>query len=139
MVVGVVRLVVAVFLGAGGVGTRLGLERRSLCPHRQAQAVDHVVQHMIVLIAQPAVPDLEQYVPITEVVSGPGQQPGVVGPHRRYRLRRGDHLDHAAIVSQEAIAAAQDLAALEYQPDLLTIGKMSAESAARSKVEGQLQ
>ena len=55
------------------VGAALGLEGRLDGVHRQPQRPDHVVQHVIVLVAQAPAVDLHRDVAVAQVVGGPGQ------------------------------------------------------------------
>ena len=54
----VIMVVMVAGTGLGLVGPRLRLERRQLCGHRQAQPHDHLVQHVILLVAGKAGLDL---------------------------------------------------------------------------------
>jgi hypothetical protein len=66
VVVVMVRVMIVIVAMAVAVGVRaaFGLKRRLFGVHRQAQGADHVVQDVVVLVAQLAGVDLDRHVPV---------------------------------------------------------------------------
>ena len=72
-----------------GIGTGLGLEGGLFDAHQETERGDHVVQHVIVRVAQPAVAYLQRHVPVAQVIGRARQQTRIVGRHRGDRLVGG--------------------------------------------------
>src|SRR5450631_3563238 len=51
------------------ISTRLRFERRLLYSHLQTQTSRQVVEHVVMRVAQPAVPHLQRDVPIAQMIS----------------------------------------------------------------------
>src|SRR5688572_14690130 len=68
---------IAVRVPMAPVRSGLRLERRLLHLHAEPQAAHHVVQHVVMTVAQPAGMDLQGHVPVAQVVARAGEQPRV--------------------------------------------------------------
>ena len=109
-------------LVSAAIGARFRLERGLFGLDRQAQATQHVVQHMVVLKAQQAGFDLQRHMTVTQVVGGAGQQVRVGAAHRGHCLGRRQHADQVgAIGIGQQFTAAQQVAAFEHQAGLAAI------------------
>ena len=72
-----VTVAVATFgigVGVGVVGAGFGLERRLFDRDLKTESLQHLVEHVIVAVAQPARTDLQCDVPIAQMIGGAGQQ-----------------------------------------------------------------
>jgi hypothetical protein len=81
-----VTVVVRMGVRAAAVGAGLGFERRRQADWLQTQTTQHLVEHVIVPVPQPARFDLQRDVPVAEVVTGTRQQQRGIAAHLRYRL-----------------------------------------------------
>ncbi len=90
------------------IGAGLRLERRLFHGDGKAEAADHLVEHVIVLITHPAIADLQRHVPIAQVIARAAQRHGLRGAHGRDGLGLSDDLHDAAIVGEQQISAAED-------------------------------
>ena len=134
-VVVAVTAVVAVAVAMARIRAALRLERRLLHHHREAQSLHHVVEHMVVAVAQPQRPDLHRHMPVTEVISAAGEHIGVARMGRGHGLRRGGDLDDASIAGAQPVAAPQDAAARQYHADFHAVLEPCTESASAAHVE----
>ncbi len=124
-----------------GVSSRFRFERRRELGHDESEAAHHLAQHVIGGEAHPACAglridaDLHRRVAVAQVIRGTRQRT-CVGAHRLHErlVGRGDAND-APVVAAQAIAAAQDRAALEEQPDLLAIDQPRAQPAFLALLE----
>src|SRR5688572_31057919 len=66
-------------VGVRDIGTSLRFEWRELDPHLESESAQHVVEHMIVLVAQPARTDLQRHVAVSQVIAGARQLQRVAG------------------------------------------------------------
>jgi|ERR1019366_6405958 hypothetical protein len=107
--------------------------------HPQAQAANHVVKDVIVVIAQPSTADLQCNVAITQVIGGAEQLRGFAPMHSRYELRRGAHFDDAAIIGKQEISAAQYLSASDDNGSSLAGGERRPQATATARFIGQFQ
>lgn len=78
VIVMVVMMVVAVTVPTG-IGAALRFECGLLETHGQTEGRDHLVENMIVLVAQPPLADLQRHVAIAQVVGRPREQHRVLG------------------------------------------------------------
>ncbi len=117
----------------------LRLEGRFDVLNRQAEAAHHFGQHVIAGEAQPAGTDLDGDVAVAEVVGGAQEQQRIAADRLAQGLGSGDHLDDAAVVRGEPVAAAQHRAAREEQAALLAAGELRAQPALAARLEGQQQ
>ena len=95
-------------VGIAGVSARFRFKRQAGEGHLQPELTQHVVEDVVVVIAQFAGHDLQRHVTGTQVLTGAGEQERVGAAHHGNRLRGGDHFDHlAAIVGSQQVAPAQ--------------------------------
>ncbi len=94
---------------ATGVGTVFRLERRLFHRHRQAQATHHGIQHMIMLVTQPAITDLQRNMAITQMIGGAHHQMHVVTAHGTDGFLRGPDFNQAPLLIQQAGTIPQDV------------------------------
>jgi hypothetical protein len=66
------------FLRTAAVGAGFGFEGRLDKADRQAETTQHIVQHMVVQIANPARFDLDRNMAVAQMVTGPGKQVRIV-------------------------------------------------------------
>src|SRR5262245_50432408 len=79
-------LIAMVLLGSmvmagAGVCTGFGFKGGLLDLHAESQPAHHVIQHMIVLVAQPGGRNLQRYMAVTQVITDAGQRVGVRTAH----------------------------------------------------------
>ena len=110
----VVMMSMMMTVALAGVSAGFRLERQLAKGHRQAELAQHIVQHVIVMVAQLARHNLQRYVTVAEVIAGLRQHKRVVAAHHRHPFISGNHLHKlGAFFVAEHIAAAQQQAALE--------------------------
>jgi hypothetical protein len=115
----------------------LRFERRHSRFGIHAEPVQHVLQHVVLLDADPASADLQRHVPIGEVVYGAHQLLRIGRGDMQHRFVGGDHLDDATIAAAQPIAAAQDAAARQHERSLQPGLQPHAQPALLPQVEGQ--
>jgi hypothetical protein len=125
--------------GAACVSAALGLEGGFFDAHRQAQTAHHLVEHVVVQIAQPAVPNLQRHMAVAEMIGGAREGARVGASDRRDGFRCRSDFDHAPIGGAQQIAAAQDLSTRKHYTDLLAARETSAKAAATAQLEWQQQ
>jgi hypothetical protein len=98
------------------VGAGLRFERRLFGLHCQAQATQHVIEHMVMLKAQQARLDLQGYVSIPQVIGGACKQVRVRTAHGRDCFGRGLYSDQLATggICQQ-FSAAQQVTPFQHQ------------------------
>jgi hypothetical protein len=121
------------------ISTRLGFERCLLNGHLQTQTPRHVVEHVIMTVAQPAIPHLQRDVPIAQMIRSARETARIDGFEGRDRLVRRADLHDPTVVGEKKIAAAQHLTPLQHDADLLAAGQASPKTAATAQVKGQHQ
>jgi hypothetical protein len=89
------------------VRSGLRLERRRERAHIEPKARQHLLEHVVRGEAEPALADLDRRMPIAEVVRCARECACVVTDDFHQLFWRRDYTHDAAIVSNEAIAAAQ--------------------------------
>ena len=89
----------AVTLGTATVGTRLRFKRRLHQGGLQAKTTQHVIQYVIVLIAQQTVCDLQGHMPVTQVVGRSRQLGGVAAMDCSHRFSCINNLDDFTVVA----------------------------------------
>ena len=110
MVVVVMRVIMAVARRAAlglGIGAAFGIERRLKRDHAGAQTLDHCLDHRIAADAQRLWHYLGRQMAVAEVPGDAGQGQRVGGSDFRQRFGLGDHLNHAAVLEPQPVAAAQ--------------------------------
>ena len=65
---------VRVAVGIAGVSARFRFKRQAGVGHFQPELAQHVVENVVVVIAQLAGHDLQRHVAVAEVVAGAGEQ-----------------------------------------------------------------
>src|SRR3569623_1167076 len=89
------------------ISAALRLEGRGLDDHVQPELPQHVVQHVIAEITQPARADLYRHMADAEMVSGAQQQSRVGAEGGRHSFRRGHHTYQYALARAQMNAMAQ--------------------------------
>src|SRR6478736_7958969 len=130
-----VRLTVRMFVAR--IGAAFGLEGQGLDAHLQAQAAQHVIEHMVVQETQHAGPHLQRNVAVAQMVGRACQQLRVGAGHHRQQFRRCRHGNDASIIGQQPVAAAQHCAALENEASFLAAVQHAAQPALLPQLEGQ--
>ena len=119
------------------IGARLGFESRLFDQHLEAQTSHHLIEHMIVLIANPARADLQCDMSIAQVITDTRELPGICGANRRYSFRRGQHFDDASILTEQSIAATKHASSLEENRNFFACLENSTQSTLRSQLKGK--
>jgi hypothetical protein len=99
------------------IGPRLRFERSLFDQHLEPKTSHHVIEHMIMLIPNPAHADLQWDMSIAEVIADTRKLPGICGTNRRYSFRRGQHFDDASILTKQSITATKHASSLEKNRD----------------------
>ena len=108
IVMGVVVMpMIVMTIPAAGIGAAFRIERRVDGDDARAEALHHLLDHMIAPDAQALADDLCRQVPIAEMPGDPHQMIRIAAANLDKRLRRGDHFDEAAVFQHQRIAAAQ--------------------------------
>ena len=106
----VVRVIVAVAVLLGGgadIGAAFRVERRLDRHDAGAEPARHLLDHRVATDAQAPAGQLGRQVTIAQMPGDAGQRRRVGGANLGQRLRRGDHLDDAAVFQFQPIAGAQ--------------------------------
>lgn len=91
----------------GGIGAAFGIERRLDGDDARAEAAQHLGDDVVAADAQRPGRDLHRQMAVAEMPGQPHQMHGIGAADFDQRLRRGDHLDQAAVFQHQRIAAAQ--------------------------------
>ena len=103
----IVTMTVAVAVAFAGVGAGFRFKRQMRESDLQAELAQHIVQHMIVVIAQLSGHDLQRNVAVAEVIAGFRQGERIVAMHHGHAFICGDNLHKlAAVFIAEHIPAA---------------------------------
>ena len=137
-----VTLIIAVIVVLSGVEVRVigapfGFERRIRHLDVKAHAACHVIEHVIVKVSKPAVPDLQGHMAIAKMKGRPGQQVRASRIQRCNEFQSCDHLDNPAVAGQQQIAPAQNLSARKNHPHFHAAREPRTEAAAAPEAEGQ--
>ncbi|KAI3491523.1 hypothetical protein L1887_44144 [Cichorium endivia] len=128
----------AVAVGIAGIRARFRFKRQAGVGHLQTELAQHVVENVVVVIAQLAGRDLQRHVAVAQVVAGAGEQERIGAAHHGNRLRGGDHFDDlAAVVGRQQVAPAQQQAARQHQPCFATVVQRYAGAAFHPHVNRQ--
>lgn len=119
------------------VGSSFGLERRLFNSDGKAEAANHLIEHVIVLVANPADADLQCDVSVSQVIARATQRERLRGSHCRDRFGLGDDLHDTTIVREQQISAPQDLSSLEDQSHFFTGVQRGAQAALAPQLERQ--
>jgi len=79
-------------------------ERRRFANDVEPETANHVVEHVIGLVAQPSMPDLERDVPVAQVVARACMEQSVFGPCDAQRLDGSPHRHRLAAGRTDDIA-----------------------------------
>ena len=115
---------------APSVGAGLGIERHLLGSNLEAESAQHLVEHVIVCVADPAVPDLKRRVAVPEGVAGAREREGIPASYGLYGFVWGSHLYYAAVVRAQEITVPERDAALEPQRGLAPVVEPHPQAAA---------
>ncbi len=128
-------------MAAGAVGTAFRFKRFIHLMHDQMHGPQHVGQNMVGLYLQVIGLELDGHMAIAQVVGGAGQVKGgaMVAAMRdaQDRLRRGQHLDHGAVFSNQHITTAHQCAARQKYAKLAVkrVGRVETALLAHVPVE----
>jgi hypothetical protein len=139
MVVPVLIATVGVARIAGVVSTGFRLKRRLLHHDSESQAAHHVIEHVIVTVAQPAIADLQGHVSIAEVICRARKPLRILAMHVRDSFRGRADFDDPSIVGEQQISPAQDLSAFQNNSDLFAVGQAGAKTASAANIKWQHQ
>ena len=92
---------------AAGIGAAFRIERRLDLDHAGAEPLHHRFDHMIAADTQAFCHELRRQMAVAEMPCNTNQMLRIGAADLDQRLRRRDHLDHAAILQHQRIAAAQ--------------------------------
>jgi hypothetical protein len=137
MVVRVLIVTVGVARTAGVVSTGFRLKRRLLHHDGESQAAHHVIEHVIVTIAQPAIADLQDHVSIAQVICRARNPLRILVMRFRDSFRRRSDFYDASIIGEQQISPAQDLSAFQNDSDLFAIGQTGTKTASAAKIKWQ--
>jgi len=137
LIVAMVMMAMTVAVGTAAVGTRLRLEGCLFNAYHQPQAAQHVVQHMVVTVAQFARHDLYGHVAIAQVVTGAGKQLRVVAAHDGKRLGGGTYLNLDTVVARQQIAILQCAATFQQQAGVAAVVQGDAQPTLAALVQRQ--
>lgn len=119
------------------VGAGLGLERLLFDNDSKTQATHHFVEHVIVLIANPAVAELQRDVSISQVIARATQSQRYRRTHCRDGFGLGDDLHDPTIVREQMIAATQNRSSLEDQSNFFASVQRCTQAALVPQLERQ--
>ncbi len=97
---------------SGSKGSSTGVDAR-------AQALEHLLEHVVGREPQPPIAYLHRHVAVAEMVGGAGERLGRIARDVQERLGRRHDLDHAAVGGDDEVPAAKHRAARERHGDLL--------------------
>jgi len=139
MVVGGATVIVRAPSAVGCVCSDFRFERRLLDVDAKTQTANHVIENVVMVVAQPAAADLQRDMTITQVIRRSNQLFGLRAPNRRHELGGGANLDDAAVIGEQQIAAAQHLSARHDNCRYLAVGQRRTQPTAAARLKGQLQ
>src|SRR5262245_40239275 len=117
------------------VGAALGIEGCPDLAHLGAQAFQHVDDDMVVADQDAALVDLRRQVAVAEMPGETRDGGGVAAAHLDQVLLGGAHLDEAALLQPEAIAAVQHDGLDEIEQEVEAAVAQHAQAAAVAIVE----
>src|SRR5215831_8148763 len=117
------------------VGAAFGIERRADLAHLRAQAFQHVDDDMIVADQDAALVDLRRQVAVAEMPGETREGGGAAAAHFDQVLLGGAHLDEAALLQPEAVAAVQHDGLDEIEQEVEAAIAQHAQAAAVAVVE----
>jgi len=90
-----------------GIGAAFGIERRLDLDDARAKPLHHRLDDVVAADAQTFWHDLRRQMPVAEMPGDPNQMQGISAADLEQRFGGGDHLDQAAVLQHQRIAAAQ--------------------------------
>ncbi|KWV44773.1 hypothetical protein AS156_01985 [Bradyrhizobium macuxiense] len=99
------------------IGAAFGIERRFDFDDAGAEPLHHRLDHMIPADAQALRHDLRRQMTVAEMPGDPDQMMRIAAADLDERLRSGDHLDQAAVLQHQRIAATQRCGVLEIEQE----------------------
>src|SRR5688572_6884629 len=122
-------LVVMVMTVTATVGACFGLERSPLEAHLGAQTAHHVVEHVVVLVAEKLALDLQRHMTVAQVVGHPSQEVCIGGVHRGHVLGGGADENDPALRRAQQRAVPQHGSARQEQADRFAALQLCTEPA----------
>jgi hypothetical protein len=95
------------------IGTRFRLERSVFDTHVEAETSHHVIEHVVVLIANESWTDLQCDMSIAEVIADSRELPGICGADGGYTFGRSHHFDDASVFAEQSFPATQYASSLQ--------------------------
>ena len=117
MIVPGVSMRVLVGMRMLGIGAALGIERRFDLDDTGPQPLHHRLDHVIPANAQAFRHDLRRQMAIAEMPGDPDQMMRIAAADFRERLWSSDHLDEAAVLQHQRVAAAQGCGVFEIKQE----------------------
>lgn len=118
-----------------GIGAAFGIERRLDLDHLGAEALHHLLDHMVAADAQTFGHDLRRQMAVAEMPGQPHQMAGIGTADLDQRLRRRDHLNEAAVFQHQGIAAAQGDGVFQIEQEFQSARPRHRHAAAMPVVE----
>ena len=118
----IVPAVRRMWLGRMGIGAAFGIERRLDLDHAGAKALHHRLDDVIAPDAQAFPGDLGRQMAVAEMPGDPDQMLRIGAANFDQRLGRGHHLNHAAIVEHQRVAAAQGDGVFQIEQEFKSAG-----------------
>jgi hypothetical protein len=134
----VLMVMVPMGMTALRIGAWLGLERQQFMSHRKPHPLDHVVQHVVFLVRQNAVLNLQRNVAIPEVIGDPSQVEHTLRANDGERLLLGTDQKDLTLPRLQAVSIFEARSTLDEQPDFLPASGRYTIPRPLTLVEGQL-
>jgi hypothetical protein len=143
MVVAVVMIVMAMTMAvivagrrhAGEVGAAFRIEGRGHRRHPGAEALQHILDHVVAAQAQPVRQDLDIEVPVAEMPGEAGKFRGVLRLHLGQGFGFGHDLDDAAVFQDDPVIHAQRDDVGEVEQDLAAPDRVQHGAALVAAIE----
>jgi hypothetical protein len=134
MIVAMIMMAVRMFRG-GGIGAAFGIEWRFDFDDFGAEALHHVLDHVIAADAQPLGHDLRRQMAIAEMPGDTHEMTGIGAANLDQRFGGCDHLDHAAVFQHQTVAAAQCDSLGKVEQEFQATGARHRHASAMAPVE----
>ncbi len=108
-------------IGTATVGTGFRFEAGVRDTDRKAQPFEHIVQHMVMQVGNPAWLNLDLHVAVTQVITGAGKLVGISTGDNRNTLLCCPDLDDVSILGSQQVSLLECRAAFEHDTCILTI------------------
>jgi hypothetical protein len=106
--------------------------------NRGAQALQHVLEHMVGGNSQEAVADLDRNMPVAEMVGRPDEVLSGFACDVQHAFGLGHDFDHPTVTGNGKVPAAENLSARQHEADFLSRYEPCAQPALLARVERQL-